>query len=97
MKGCKVLTFKFLGSAHQKLVENVESPLFPGLSDDPGFFQQVGLWKRSPVRRCPGVRLLKFNQVLTNISTRDVTTGVEVDSDEFSLKIWKYFYSAGED
>ena len=31
---------------------------------------------------------LKFNQVLTNISTRDVTTGVEVDSDEFSLKIY---------
>ena len=58
------------------------------MSDDPGFFQQVGLWKRSPVRRCPGVRLLKFNQVLTNISTRDVTTGVEVDSDEFSLKIF---------
>ena len=34
--------------------------------------------------------LLKFNQVLTNISTRDVTTGVEVDSDEFSLKIFFY-------
>ena len=37
----EVLTFEFLGSSKQELVEYVEGPLVWSLTDNPGFLQQV--------------------------------------------------------